>query len=75
MNRTFNVHLQIRKGLGPEWVDRIRPVTFEPPQTEMPDSTLCSVARTRVEQDLYSNPDFKEYGKNWQILKVREIRA
>ncbi|MEM1323647.1 MAG: hypothetical protein AAGG75_25525 [Bacteroidota bacterium] len=66
----FNVEVEIRKGLGPEWVTKNFIQAYDDVPEEVPESEVKKWAVADTEKALYNSEDYPWYGKNWIIVDV-----
>lgn len=66
----YNVLVSIRKGLGPDWMDKKFPVGLDDLPADMSESEKKQNATHQVEHYLYNTIDYQDYGKNWIIKEV-----
>ena len=66
----LNVSVLIRKGLGPDMVERVFTQGYDDIDDEVTEEELKKWAVSDTEQELYSNEDYLLYGKNWIIGEV-----
>lgn len=69
-NAEFAVHFKLRKGLGPEWVDKTIFVGLDDVDPETTEFELKQMAINEAESQLYRTDDYKTYGKNWQYKDI-----
>lgn len=70
MLRVFNVLFSIRKGLGPEWLDKYIVVAFDDLPEDTSEWDVRQMARNEAELRLYNSDDYPVYGKNWTFKEV-----
>lgn len=68
--REFSVHIKLRKGLGPDWVDKHISVGLDDIPEEMTEVEIRAMVIEVAEEQLYKGEDYQHYGKNWQVLEV-----
>jgi hypothetical protein len=71
--KEFVVIVSIRKGLGPEWIEKHFPVAFDDIDDDVSEYELKQWASWEVEKILHNSEDFAVYGKNWVIEEVETV--
>lgn len=66
----FNVEVELRKGLGPEWVTRSFAQAYDDVPDEVTEDEVKKWAVADTERQLYNSEDYQLYGKNWIIGEV-----
>lgn len=64
----IEVEVMIRKGLGPEHINRNFSVGFDDLPEETTNYEIEQMAKAEVEQQLRNTEDYPIYGKNWKII-------
>ena len=70
--RTFAVHFQIRKGLGPDMMPKTIFVGLDDLDPEENELTIRKMAIDDAESQLYKTDDYPVYGKNWVFTDIQE---
>lgn len=68
--REFNILFSIRKGLGPEWVDKVIAVGLDDLPFDLDEDQIKRIAIEEAEKGLYRSDDYNQYGKNWFVKEV-----
>jgi hypothetical protein len=67
---SFTIHVSIRKGLGPEWFQKVFTVEYNDIDPDIPVDELKEWAKEDVRNQLRSSSDYNHYGEHWIIQKV-----
>jgi hypothetical protein len=70
--REFAVTFGIRKGLGPDFVNKTLFVGLDDLPEDLTDSEVQSIAVNQAEERFYKSEDYHLYGKNWYLRHVEE---
>jgi hypothetical protein len=69
----YEVEVSIRKGLGPEWVNKNFPVVFDDVEEGVSELEVKEWAKREVNSLLYNSDDYRHYGKNWIIVDIHTV--
>lgn len=72
--KQFEVFFSIRKGLGPDWFDKIISVGLDDVPKDMSELSIRKMAIDEAEKQLYTSEDYRAYGKNWILKEVYESK-
>lgn len=64
----LEVEVKIVKGLGPETLNKNFSVAYDDLPEEISEHEIKQMAKREVEGRLYNSIDYKDYGKNWEII-------
>lgn len=64
----LEVEVKIQKGLGPETITKNFGVAYDDLPEETTKDEIKSMAKREVDSRLYNSIDYKDYGKNWEII-------
>jgi hypothetical protein len=67
---SFTIHVSIRKGLGPEWSQKVFTVDYNDIDPDISIEELKEWAKEDVRNQLRSSNDYNHYGENWIIEHV-----
>jgi hypothetical protein len=70
MEAHFAVHFMIRKGLGPEYKEKVIEVGLDDIEPDTSDAELKSMAKLEAESYLSKSEDYPLYGKNWYVGEI-----
>lgn len=70
--RVFNILFSIRKGLGPEWMDKNFVAALDDLPDDLTETEIKVMAVNQIEETLYKSEDYYHYGKNWTVKEINE---
>lgn len=67
------IHYQLRKGLGPEWLNKEYFTAFDDLPEDVEPYQIYDMARKEFLQTRYRSEDYHLYGENWIIGEIELI--
>lgn len=67
------IHYQLRKGLGPEWVEKEYYTAFDDLPSDIERHEIYSMARREFLETRYKSDDYPLYGENWILGEIELI--